>query len=115
MADAPTPEGLAAELERAFEESKVIRTAIRDAVRNAANQRSAETGKPVHPGALIAALLTEAGTVCGLWGMSLRKRPDEIEGYFESALRNARRGFRLELQQMLRGQHPISDSGGQAH
>lgn len=116
MADAPkTPEQVAAELEDALKTSGEIRDALREAVKLVTNAIAVRTNQPVHPGIVIGALMTEAGTMCALWGMSMHRRPDEIEEFFASALRNARRGFRLELQQMLRGQHPIADSGGQTH
>lgn len=115
MADGPTKEQLAAVLEEATKTSQELREALREAVKNATNAIAVRTNADVHPGVIIAALMTEAGTVCALWGMRQRKHPSQIEEMFSQALRNARRGFQLELQQMLRGQHPIADSGGQKH
>lgn len=81
-------------LVRDFEEFKGLIACIREAVNAHGRGRLVATNTPLSPGILMSALLSEAATVCVMWGDGQQLRPEAVEDVFNQALRNARQALR---------------------
>lgn len=106
MSDGPhqlNPVAAVEALDQELKEFQGVVTAIREAIKAQANAHAVATGKPVSPGLLMSALLSEAANVCTLWGMGRQLQPNDIEDVFSQALRNARRVLRGNLHQLVQG------------
>lgn len=107
MADQDDPKELdlsqaTAAIEQATKELSALREQIQSGIATAADIFATLFQRPVDPETLVSVLMTEVNQIVITWGAAQGNRPDEVEAYFDSLLRQMRRLFRAQLVQALK-------------
>lgn len=102
MTDTARPvDDATATLANGFREMQAIREQVHQGIETATDQVATLFGHPVNPDMLAGVLLLELGQIVVQWGAVGGARPEVMVEYFDSLLRRARRGFRVQLDQAL--------------
>lgn len=85
----------------ALQELTALRRMLHESIDQATGECAVLFGYPVDPDMLAGVLLLEVGQIALQWAAVQGRQPDDVAEYFDSLLRRARRGFRVQLAQAL--------------